>query len=110
MGGLVLDIFLAYLIKGSVRVFYFFNSSNWERITATITSRTVLHPDWGCSSVKVYYEFLANGLSINAWDEIPLLMHWHAKTYAESLSPGLKPIIRLNPKNPQVTRFFEWDQ
>jgi hypothetical protein len=83
MAGLVLDIILAFLFKGTVRMFLFFSTSGWERTTAVVTSRTVLDPDWGCSSVKVHYEFAANGSSVEAWDEIPFYMSWHAKTYAE---------------------------
>jgi hypothetical protein len=110
MAGLVLDVVLAYLFKSARRMLLFFESSKWERTTAVVTRRTVLSPGWGCSSVKVFYEFAVDGVSRGAWDEIPFYMDWHARTYAESMTPGLKPIIRVNPKDPRETRFFEQDQ
>lgn len=57
-------------------------------------------------SVKVHYRFGSKEGS----DEIPFYMRWHAKTYAESLSCELRPIIRVNPKNTTQTQFFELDQ
>jgi hypothetical protein len=110
MGGFVIDIVVAYLIKCTIRVFYFFQSSGWERTKATLTDCSVIDPDLGCPSVAMQYEFLSNGQMIQGSEEIPFYMRWHAKTYRESLSRGLHPIIRVNPKNPQETRFFERDQ
>jgi len=110
MGCLVIDIFLVYLFKSAIRVFHFFKSSGWDRCKASFTDWSTLDPGWGCASVKLHYEFISNGRSIKSSDEIPFQMRWHAKTYSESLSHGLHPIIRVNPKNPHETQFFEFDQ
>jgi hypothetical protein len=110
MGGLVIDIILVYLFKSTVRMFHFFKSSGWERSKASFTNWTVVDPDLGCPSVKLHYEFSSNGSLTTGSDEIPFYMRWHAKTYAESLSRELHPIIRVNPKNPDETQFFESDQ
>ena len=110
MGGLVIDIIFVYLFKCSIRVFFFFKSSGWDRTKASFTEWTVVDPDWGCSSVKLHYDFLSAGSSTTGWDEIPFYMRWHAKTYSESLSRDLHPTIRVNPKNPHETHFFEFDQ
>ena len=45
MGGLLIDIVLAYLFKSAVRVFRFFKSYSWERTTASFTDWTVENPD-----------------------------------------------------------------
>src|SRR5271165_6383435 len=110
MGWLVIDIILVYLYKGTIRVFHFLKSSGWERSKASFTDWAVVDPVWGCPSVKVHYEFNSKGSSTTGSDEIPFYMRWHAKTYTESLSRGLHPKIRVNPKNSLDTHFFEIDQ
>jgi hypothetical protein len=110
MGGLVIDIILMYLFKSAVRVFDFFKSSKWERTRASFKDWDVVDPAWGCPSVKLYYEFVSRKGLTKGWDEIPFYMRWHARTYAESLSRGLRPMIRVNPENPEETQFFELDQ
>jgi hypothetical protein len=110
MAGLVLDIILTFLFKGTIRVFRFFRSSKWERCTAMVTGQVVQAPNWGCSSVKLYYRFSSNGCSTKGWDEIPFYARSHARYYAKSFSHNLPRTIRVNPKNPQETLFFERDQ
>jgi hypothetical protein len=110
MGWLVIDIVVGYLFKSAIRVFHFVRSSNWKRTKASLTDWTAVDPGWGCPSVKLYYEFVAEERLNEGWDEVPFYMRWHAKTYMESLSQGLEPMIRVNPKNPQETQFFELDQ
>lgn len=110
MGWLVVDIIVVYLFKSTVRVFRFFESLKWMRTRASLTDWAIIDPGWGCPSVKLHYEFVSNGLSTAGSDEIPFQIDWHAKSYAESLSRELRPIIRVDPRNPRETRFFEWDQ
>ena len=110
MAGFVIDIVLMYLFKSAKRVFQYFRSFRWERAEASFTDWAVVNPDWGCSSVRLHYEFVANERRFNGWDEIPFYMRWHSKTYAQSLLRDLHPIVRVNPENPNETRFFELDQ
>lgn len=106
----VLDKLLTYSFKSALRMLYYFESSKWERARALITGQVVLYPIWGCSSVELHYRFDSEGRSIRGWDVIPFPALQQAKTYAESFSHNLPRIIRVNPKNPQETHFFERDQ
>jgi hypothetical protein len=110
VGWFVLDIILVYLFKSAVRVFHFFQSYRWERSRASFTDWAVVDPGWGCPSVKVQYNFASGERSANGSDELPFYLRWHARTYAESLSRELRPIIRVNPNNARETHFFERDQ
>jgi len=104
------DRVLMYLIKSAVRAFLYFISSNWERTRALVTGHIVLDPFLGCPSVKLHYKFDSNGGSIKGWDVIPALSPLPAKSYAENFLHNHPVTIRVNPKNPQNTRFFELDQ
>jgi hypothetical protein len=110
MGGLVIDIVLAFLFKSTIRAFHFFKSSKWERATALVMDRAVLDPIIGCSSVKLHYKLVSGDHSTEGWDDIPFCMRGSARAYAERLSEHSSVTVRVNPKNPQETRFFEQDQ
>lgn len=110
MAGLVIDIMLTFLFKITVRALHFFRSLKWERCTAMITGQIVQAPEWGCPSVKLFYRFNSNGFTIKGWDEIPFYSRNHASYYANSFSHNLPRIVRVNPRNPQESQFFEKDQ
>jgi len=104
------DRILMYLVKSARRAFDCFISSNWERTRASVTDHNVLDPFIGCPSVKLHYKFDSNGRSIKGWDVIPFINLLPAKAYAESFPHNHPAAIRVNPKDPQKSRFFEQDQ
>ena len=107
----VLDTILACSFKSALRVFRYFESSKWERVNALVTGHIVHDPIWwGCPTVKLHYSFYAAGRTTKGWDVIPFLWLPEARTYAESFPHNLPRIIRVNPKNPQETQYFERDQ
>lgn len=110
MGWGTFGIFLTYLLKSAMRALHYFESSNWERTTALITGQIVQAPIWGCSSVKLHYHFGSEGHAIKGYDVIPFPTPPEAKAYAESFPHNLPRIIRVNPKNPEKTRYFDRDQ
>ncbi len=110
MGWLTIDIFLMYLYRASIRLFHFFQSRKWDRVGASLTDWTVVNPFWGGPSLKVYYEFMVNGHLITGRDEFSFLSPLQIRSYAKSLSRRLPSIIRVNPKNPHETRYFDRDQ
>jgi hypothetical protein len=70
----------------------------------------VLDPLFGCPSVKLFYKFDFEGHSTKGSDVIPFSDVLRAKAYAERFPHNLPRTVRVNPENPQETRFFEWDQ
>jgi len=106
----MLDTLLTYLFKSSLRAFCYYKTSSWEQTTARVTGQIVLDPILGCPSVKLHYRFDSAGRSIKGGDEIPFPGVPQAKTYAESFPHNMPRMIRVNPRNPQETRFFERDQ
>jgi hypothetical protein len=105
-----LDEVLTYLFKSALRAYRYYKSSSWEQTTAQVTGQIVLLPIWGCASVKLHYKFDLDGHLIKSWDVIPFRFRLDAKSYAESFTHNMPRIIRVNPRNPQETRFFERDQ
>lgn len=110
MGGLVIDIYLVYLYRASIRLFHFFQSLRWDCVVASLTDWRVIDPTFGGPSLKVYYEFTMNGHLITGQDEFSFFMPLQTMSYAKSLSRGLPSIVRMNPNNPHETRYFDHDQ
>ncbi len=104
------DRFAMFLIRSAIRAFRYYKSSSWERTTARITGHTVLDPWLGCPAVKLHYKFDLNGRLTEGWDVIPCMDTWEASSYAKSFPHNLPGTIRVNPGNPEETRFFERDQ
>jgi len=104
------DTPLTFLVKSAMRVFYYFQSTKWERTTGFVTGQVVLDPIWGCPSVKLHYRFNSNGHSTKSWDVIPALSIIEARNNAASFPHNHPVTIRVNPKNAQETHFFERDQ
>jgi hypothetical protein len=109
MGGLVMDIVLAFLFKSLVRAFQYVKSLRWTRSTATVVDSRVLDPYMGCPSVKVHYQVSTNS-SQQGLDEVPFYLHSSAKRYAQGFSGNLAVIVRVNPSNPSEMFFFPNDQ
>jgi hypothetical protein len=109
MGGLVIDIVLAFLFKSVVRAFRFVKSLRWKRSTATVVDSTVLDPYMGCPSVKVHYQDSSDS-SQQGTDEVPFYLRGSAKRYAQDFSLGMEVIVRVNPNNPGEMLFFPHDQ
>ncbi len=105
-----LDSLLMYLTKNIVRALHYIESSNWERTTAFITEHDVLNPFLGCRTVKLHYRFDFYGQPISSRDSIPVLGLLEAEDYAGNFRHNLPVIVRVNPKNPQKTQFFDVDQ
>jgi hypothetical protein len=109
MGGLVIDVVLAFLFKSFVRAIHYVKSLRWKRSTATVVDSTVLDPYMGCPSVKVHYQVSSNS-SQQGLDEVPFYLRGSAKRYAQGFSGNLAVIVRVNPSNPKEMFFFPNDQ
>lgn len=110
MGGLVIDIILAFLFKSFVRAFHFVKSLRWKRSTAIVVDSTVLDPYMGCPSVKVHYQVVSSESSQQGSDEVPFYLRGSAKRCAHSLPRNLAVIVRINPSNTREMVFFPYDQ
>lgn len=110
MGWVGLDFLLVYFFRASIRLVRFFKSRQWDRVVASLTDWTLVDPWFGCRSLKVHYEFMVNGHLAKGSDEFTFVSQVGTKSYAESLSRGLPWIIRVNPKNPHETHYFDRDQ
>ncbi|HMH14392.1 MAG TPA: hypothetical protein VK578_14930 [Edaphobacter sp.] len=110
MGWLVIDIFIAFVIKSAIRDRAFIRSERWSHTAARVVGVVLLDPGLGCPSVGVDYEVISNGRTLKGREEIPFFYLRKAKRYVELLSDNPVVIVRVNPNNPEEMRFCETDQ
>jgi hypothetical protein len=102
LGGLVLDVVIAYLIKSAMRWRRFWNSSKWERVQATIhSSRVGGGYVWSCPTAEVAYSYKFASERYSAIDSNPFFFPNSAEEAAERLRAGEKVLVRVNPAQPE---------
>jgi hypothetical protein len=110
LGGLVLDIVVAYLYKSLARLFEYIESSRWKRATASIVESSVLDPAFGCSSAKIRYQLDTEQESWVNEEEIPFLARRDAERFARKFCLGRRVTVRVHPEIGTHTRFYGFDQ
>jgi len=102
LGGLVLDVIIAYLIKNAVRWRRAWGSSKWESLQARVhSSRVGGGFVWDCPTAEVAYSYQFAGERYSAIDSNPFFFSASAEEAAARLRAGEKVTARVNPARPQ---------
>jgi hypothetical protein len=102
LGGLVLDVVIAYLIKSAIRWRRFWKSNKWERVQATVhSSRVGGGWVWNCPTAEVAYSYKFAGERHSAIDSDPFFFSSSAEEAAERHHAGEKVTVRVNPRLPE---------
>jgi len=102
LGGLVLDVIIAYIIKTAVRWRRAWGNSKWERVQARVhSSRVGGGYVWNCPTAEVAYSYEFAGERYSAIDSNLFFLTASAEEAAERLRAGEKVIVRVNPALPQ---------
>ena len=101
--------FLICTLRTVLRVFFYCRSLPWERTRALVTGQALNDPYW-YSSVQLHYTFDHRGVPMKGCDTHPFMSSASAKDWASTFPHNFPVTIRVNPRDPQKTRFFEVDQ
>jgi hypothetical protein len=100
MGGLVLDIYVAYLLRYTINLFKRIRSVCWASNLCNVTRAFWRRPDCGCDVAKVMYRYLVNGKVYRSTYIEPFLMGGNRNGPVKVLSPGTFLQIRYDPNDP----------
>lgn len=102
MGGLVIDIVIAYVIKSALRLRRGWGSGKWERVNAKVRS-SLLGGGWvwNCPTRDVAYTYEFAGQTYSAIDSKPFLIENSAKVEIERFKPREPAVVRVNPMQPE---------
>lgn len=102
LGGLVIDILIAFLVKSALRLRRAWGSDKWQRVEArVVSSRLAGGWVWNCPTTEVSYNYKFAGQMYSATDSNPFLSESSAKVELECFRPEKQAIVRVNPTQPQ---------
>jgi hypothetical protein len=102
LGGLVLDVIIAYIIKNAVRWRRACGSSKWERLQARVHSSQVGGGFvWDCPTAEVVYSYQFGGERYSAIDSNPFFFSASAEEAAARLRARENVTVRVNPARPE---------
>lgn len=102
MGGLFIDVLIAYLIKSVRRLRRLSGSNGWERVEGRVRSARLGGGwFWNCPTADVVYTYEFGGQPYSSLDSTPFLFTASAKDQLQRYRTGEGAIIRVNPIEPQ---------
>jgi hypothetical protein len=111
LGGLILDVVIAYLIKSALRLRRLWGSSKWPVIQAKVDSSWL---DggwvWNGPTAEVAYTYDFEGQTYSAIDSKPFLVETTVKERVERYRAGEAVRVRVNPVEPQKSVLKQADQ
>ena len=111
MGGLVIDVVIAYLIKSTLRFCHFWGSRNWKSVPAKIDSSWVDGGFvWNCYEADIALTYKFEGQTYSTIDRKPYFLQNSAKLRVERYRAGETATIRVNPVQPQESVLRQADQ
>ncbi len=102
MGGLVIDIYVEFLIRVIIRFFKTRGSAAWPIIEAKVTS-TGRRGGYGCDVADVNYHYRVEGELYAATDSVPFIFMNSAEQYLEEHSAGSKLLVRIKSGSPECS-------
>ena len=102
MGGLVIDVVIAYIIRLIVRVFRLWRGSRWQLANARINSSSVGGGwVWNCPTTEIAYTYDFGGQTYSGIDTTPFMSKSSAEDKAELFKGGETAKVRVNPSEPE---------
>jgi hypothetical protein len=102
MVGLFIDVFIAYLVKWTLRLVRAKGSGGWKSVAARLdSSRLDDSWVWNCPTVHIACSYEFEGRSHAATDSKPFLSGTFAKEYLERLKVRETVLVRVNPQQPE---------
>jgi hypothetical protein len=111
VGGLFLDVFIAFIVKLILRAKRSWGSSKWKLVKAKIDNSCV-GGGWvmNCPTAEVGYAYEFNGMTYSVIDAQPFFMDSSAKYYVARRTRGETAFVRVNPDEPKRSGLRRADQ
>ena len=101
MGGLVLDVFVAFLFRTAANCFRRIRGRSWPSIKAVVfQSYLEGSGGFGCAATTISYDYRVGGEKYSATHDEPCLSHSSGKYFAQLYPEGKEIAIRYKPDDP----------
>jgi len=103
MGGLLLDIVVAFVFKTIALAVKGRGSGRWISVRGTVLAANSQIPALGCATAEVVYTFAVHGRKYSGLYERPFLSSGAAQSYARQFRPGQEIFVRAKPTDPSIS-------
>ena len=111
LAGLIIDVWIAFLVKLILRFWRSWGSSKWEVVKARIDAAHVGGGwVWNCPTTEIGYTYDFQGQTYRSIDTKPFLMDSSAQAYVGRFGRGQKPFVRVDPIRPERSVLRASDQ
>jgi hypothetical protein len=98
MPGLVIDIFITYIAHAIINLWRVYQSRKWPAVPATVISRSLLEPNFGCEFVEIAYKYKWEFERYSGTFREPFMFR-HSETF-DQVSADSEISVRVNPADP----------
>lgn len=104
MGGLVLDVWVEYLVRVVMRLVQVLRSSSWPTVSGKVNA-AVYHQQsgLGCNSVEIFYEYHLDGRVYTGSYKNPFIFPVLAERYVARFPNGTELVLRAKPGKPSIS-------
>ena len=103
MGGLVLDIYVEFIVRVIIRLLRARGSKAWPVIKGKITGINLRPGGFGCAVADVAYSYRSDGELYTGTDAVPFVWTSTAENYLEGHPRGSELLVRVSPGDPGVS-------
>ena len=100
MAGLVIDIYIAFIIRALMILWQKAQSRKWPVITGTIRASSFERPGYGCDYAQIRYQYKTSGERYEGVLKKPYLFRNYGEAFVRHLPAGSTVEIWINPRNP----------
>jgi hypothetical protein len=103
VGGLLLDVWIEFLVRVIVRFFKARGAASWPIVEAKVTSAKLRRGYTSCDVADTAYNYRSDGKLYTGTDANPFLTTGSAKDYLEQHPVGSKLLVRVKPESPDFS-------
>lgn len=103
MGGLVIDIFVEFIVRVVMRMVQIFRSSSWPTVTGKVTDSTYQKAGYGCDVAEISYKYRVDGELYTGMYVKPFISNVHGEDYIARLPVGTELVLRVKPGKPSIS-------
>jgi hypothetical protein len=103
MGGLLLDVWIEFLIRVIVRFFKARGAASWPVIEAEVTGASFRRGHTACGVADITFKYRSGAELYTGTDANPFLTTNSAKEYLEEHPVGSKLLVRVRPNSPDFS-------
>jgi hypothetical protein len=100
MAGWFVDIWVEYLVRSVLGIIQRVRARSWPIVDACITSSSCPRASYGCHVAEIQYDYTAGGEGHWGTHKKPFLFLASGEAYTKRLSPGVRGLVKYNPKEP----------